>query len=146
MKIMALDYGKKTVGVALSDDLMLTAQAFETIERDKENKLRKTIRRLEEIIKLKKVTKIILGNPLNMDDTEGERSKKTKEFLELLKSRIDIEIELYDERLTTYVADEILLETKVDKKDRKKYVDQVAACLILEDYMSSRKKEYDRNI
>lgn len=141
MRIMALDYGSKTVGVALSDELMLTAQAFETIFRTSENKLRKTIRRIEEIIQEKQVSKIIIGKPLNMDGAEGQRVEKTKEFVKLLEKRTNIEIIWQDERLTSIEAMEILKENQIKKSETKKYIDQVAAMLILEEYMNNNLKK-----
>ena len=87
MRIMALDYGSKTVGVAVSDELGLTALPLETIKREKENKLRKTLARIEEIIKEKSISLIVLGKPLNMDDSEGERVEKSLAFKEALEKR-----------------------------------------------------------
>lgn len=136
MRYMGLDYGSKTVGVALSDELGLMAQAFETIERKHENKLRKTLARIENIVKEKDISLIVVGNPIYMDGREGIRVEKTKEFIELLKARVDIEIVLQDERLSTYTADEILKDSGVKKEDRKKYIDKVAAAIILQDYMN----------
>lgn len=137
MRLMGLDYGSKTVGVALSDELMLTAQEFETITRKSENKLRKTLARLEEIITEKKVSKIILGRPLNMDGSTGERVRMCEEFASLLEKRTGLGIIWQDERLTTVEANDILADSGVKKEDRKKYIDQVAAALILEEYMKN---------
>ena len=137
MSLMGLVYGSKTVGVALSDELMLTAQGFETITRKSENKLRKTLARLEEIITEKKVSKIILGRPLNMDGSTGERVRMCEEFASLLEKRTGLGIIWQDERLTTVEANDILADSGVKKEDRKKYIDQVAAALILEEYMKN---------
>lgn len=139
MRIMGLDYGSKTVGVALSDALMLTAQAYETIERKEENKLRRTCARIEEIIRDEEVSKIVLGLPLHMDDSESVRSEKTLEFKAMLERRTGLPVIMWDERLTTVEADEILEESGIQKKDRKKYIDRIAAGLILQDYLNNAK-------
>ena len=138
-RILGLDYGTKTVGVAISDPLLLTAQELETIVRKRPNALRHTLVRIQEICDEYKVEKIILGYPRNMDDSEGFRCEETLEFKKLLEKRIDIPIELLDERLTTVYADEILEESGVAKKDRKKVIDQIAAAIILQDYLDNYK-------
>ena len=138
-RILGLDYGTKTVGVAISDPLLLTAQELETIVRKRPNALRHTLVRIQEICDEYKVEKIILGYPRNMDDSEGFRCEETLEFKKLLEKRINIPIELLDERLTTVYADEILEESGVAKKDRKKVIDQIAAAIILQDYLDYRR-------
>ena len=141
MRIMGLDYGSKTVGVAVSDPLGYTAQALETITREEENKLRQTYRRLEELIAQRGITTVVLGYPKNMDDSIGERGKKTEEFKAALERRTGLPVILWDERLTTVAADEILEESGVLKKDRKKVIDKVAAAIILQEFLDSEKKE-----
>ena len=144
MRIMGLDYGSKTVGVAISDALLLTAQGIETIERKEENKLRKTLARIEALIKEYEVEKIVLGLPLNMNDTVGERAEKTLEFKAMLERRTGLEVILWDERLTTVEAEQILIESNVRREDRKKYIDKIAAGFILQGYLDSlsmQKKE-----
>ncbi len=136
-RILGLDYGTKTVGVALSDPLLLTAQEFETITRERASALRHTLVRIKEICDEYEVNIIVLGYPRNMDDSEGFRCEDTLKFKALLEKRVDIPIELVDERLTTMYADEILEESGVDKKDRKKYIDQIAAAIILQDYLDN---------
>ncbi|MBQ7149009.1 MAG: Holliday junction resolvase RuvX [Pseudobutyrivibrio sp.] len=136
-RILGLDYGTKTVGVAISDPLLLTAQELETIVRQRPNALRHTLVRIKEICDEYQVEKIILGYPRNMDDSEGFRCEETLEFKKLLEKRVDIPIELVDERLTTMYADEILEESGVAKKDRKKVIDQIAAAIILQDYLDN---------
>ena len=138
-RILGLDYGTKTVGVAISDPLLLTAQELETITRDRASKLRHTLVRIKELCDEYQVSTIVLGYPLNMDDTEGERCEDTIKFKELLEKRVDIPIVLIDERLTTMYADEILEESGVDKKDRKKFIDQIAAAIILQDYLDNHR-------
>ena len=137
MRIMGLDYGSKTVGVAISDALLLTAQGIETIERKEENKLRKTLARIEALIKEYEVEKIVLGLPLNMNDTIGERAQKTLEFKAMLERRTGLEVILWDERLTTVEAEQILIESNVRREDRKKYIDKIAAGFILQGYLDS---------
>ena len=138
-RILGLDYGTKTVGVAISDPLLLTAQELETITRQRPSALRHTLVRIKEICDEYQVEKIILGYPRNMDDSEGFRCEETLEFKKLLEKRVDIPIELLDERLTTVYADEILEESGVAKRDRKKVIDQIAAAIILQDYLDNRR-------
>jgi putative Holliday junction resolvase len=141
MRILGLDYGSKTVGVALTDELLITAAPFETIVRKEENKLRRTLARIEAIIEEKGVTEIVLGNPVHMDGSPSERSILTAAFKEKLERRTGLPVALMDERLTTVEADEVLKESGIPKEDRKQYVDQVAASLILKAYLEQRKKE-----
>lgn len=141
MRIMGLDYGSRTVGVAVTDDLLLTAQPVETIKRDSENKLRRTLARIEEIIREMDVAEIVVGLPLNMDDTEGERAAKTLAFAEKLKNRTGLPVHMQDERLSTVAAKETLTEMGVKGRDLKQYVDKIAAAYILEDYLNGREKD-----
>lgn len=134
-RIMGLDYGSKTIGVAISDALGLTAQPLETIERSGENKLRRSLARIAEIVREKDIKKIVVGLPINMDGRSGERAALTLEFVEKLRLRVDIPIVMQDERLTTVEADEILDESGVKKQDRKQFIDQIAAGIILKEYM-----------
>ena len=135
MRIMGLDYGSKTVGVAVSDELMLTAQGVEIVRREKEDKLRRTYARIEELIKEYGVDKIVLGFPKNMNNTEGERCAKVKAFGSNVKRRTGLPVILWDERLTTVAAERSMEETGV--KDKKKYVDEIAAMFILQGYLDS---------
>lgn len=140
MRIMGLDYGSKTVGVAVSDALLITAQGVEIVRREREDKLRQTLARIETLIKEYQVEKIILGYPRNMDDTEGIRCEKTKLFQEMLVKRTGLEVVLWDERLTTVEADEIMEEVGIRKREeKKKYVDMLAAVLILQEYLDLSK-------
>ena len=138
MRIMGLDYGSKTVGVAISDDLLITAQGKEIIRRKEENKLRKTLSRIEELIQEYGVEKIVLGLPLNMDESVSERSELCLEFKEKIERRTGIPVEMLDERLTTVEADEIMNEAGIKGRDRKEYVDMIAAQIILQDYLDNR--------
>ncbi len=142
MKIMGLDYGSVTVGVAVSDSMLLTAQPMEVIKREKETKLRRTLARIDEIIAECGVEKIVLGYPKNMNNTLGERVERTEEFKEKLEKRTGLEVVLWDERLTTVSAMQVLKEGNVRREDRKSHVDKMAAALILQgylDYLASQK-------
>lgn len=135
MRIMGLDFGSKTVGVAVTDPLGITAQGVEIVRRESPNKLRKTLARIESLIEQYEVEKIVVGYPVMLDGTEGERVEKTKEFAAMLERRSGKEVVFQDERLTTVEAYEIMDEAGIKKEDRYKYVDQIAATIILEDYM-----------
>lgn len=137
MRIMGLDYGTKTVGVAISDALGLTAQGIETITRKEENKLRRTCARIEELIKEYEVEKIVLGFPKHMNNDIGERAEKSLEFKEMLERRTGLEVIMWDERLTTISAERTLMESGVRREDRKKYIDKIAAVFILQGYLDS---------
>ena len=137
MRIMGLDYGSKTVGVAISDPLCITAQGIETIERKEENKLRRTLARIEELAKEYEVEKIILGFPKNMNNTVGERGEKSLEFKEMLERRTGLPVVMWDERLTTVEAERTLIESNVRRENRKKYIDKIAAVFILQGYLNS---------
>ena len=137
MRIMGLDYGSKTVGVAVSDPLLLTAQGVEIIRRDKENHMRRTLARIEELIREYEVGRIVLGYPLNMDDSEGERAVKSKEIADTLTRRTGLDVVLWDERLTTVEAHDIMNEAGLKASEHDRYVDQIAAALILQDYLDN---------
>ncbi len=140
MRVLGLDFGSKTVGVAVSDALMITAQPVETITRKDENKLRQTLARIEQLAKEYEVDKIVLGMPKNMNNTLGERAEKTIAFKENLERRSGIEVILWDERLTTQAAEQVLIESNVRRENRKEYIDQIAAVFILQGYLDSLKK------
>lgn len=139
MRIMGLDYGSKTVGVAVSDPLLITAQGLEIIRRKDENKLRQTLARIEELIVQYEVSEIVLGLPKNMNNTEGDRVNLTNEFKEKLERRTGLPVHLYDERLTTVIADKTMMEAGVRRENRKDYVDMIAATIILQDYLDRQK-------
>lgn len=136
-RVLGLDYGTKTVGVAVSDELFLTAQGLETITRKDENKLRKTLARIEEIIKEYGVEEIVLGYPKNMDNSVGERGKATEEFRDRLEKRCGLPVVLWDERLTTMESERILMDGGIRRENRKSRIDWMAASLILQSYMDS---------
>ena len=135
MRIMGLDYGTKTVGVAVSDPLGITAQAVETITRKEENKLRKTCARIEALIAEYGVERIILGFPKHMNNDIGERAEKALEFRDILARRTGLEVVMWDERLTTVSAERTLMESGVRRENRKKHIDQIAAVFILQGYL-----------
>ncbi len=140
MRIMGLDYGGATVGVAISDELLLTAQPVETIRRERESQMRKTYRRIEELIEEYDVKKIVLGLPLNMNDTVGERALLCESVAEDLRRRTGLEVVMQDERLTTVEAHWILDEAGLDWKKKAEVVDKIAASIILQSYLDSMKE------
>lgn len=135
MRILGLDFGTKTVGVAVSDELLITAQGVEIVRRKAPAKLRQTLARIEELVNEYGVEKIVLGYPKNMNNTEGERCEKTKEFKEMLEKRTGLEVILWDERLTTVSADNAMMEMGIRRENRKDYVDEIAAIFILQGYL-----------
>ena len=137
MRILGLDYGSKTVGVAVSDPMGLTAQGLETIWRKQENKLRQTLARIEELISEYQVERIVVGYPKNMNNTVGERALKSLEFKEKLEKRTGLPVVMWDERLTTVEAERTLMEAGVRRENRKQYLDELAAVFILQGYLDS---------
>ena len=135
MRIMGLDYGSKTVGVAVSDALGLTAQGIEIVRRKSKNKLRQTMARIEELAKEYGVEKIVLGFPKHMNNDIGERAEKSLEFKEMLERRTGLPVVMWDERLTTVEADRTMMETGIRRENRKEYVDMIAAVFILQGYL-----------
>lgn len=139
MRIMGLDFGSKTVGVAVSDPLYLTAQGVEIIRRKEENKLRRTLARIEELILEYEVGEIVLGLPKNMNDTEGTRAELSYEFKDKLERRTGLKVIMWDERLTTVAADKAMMEAGIRRENRKEYVDMIAATLILQGYLDRKR-------
>lgn len=140
IRIMGLDFGSKTVGVAVSDPLGITAQGIEIVRRTSENKLRRTLARIEELIAEYEVTEIVLGFPKNMNNTIGERAGKSLAFKEMLERRTGLPVVMWDERLTTVAANRTLIEGGVRRENRKDYVDMLAAVYILQGYLDSRER------
>ncbi|MCI6420788.1 MAG: Holliday junction resolvase RuvX [Blautia sp.] len=138
MRIMGLDYGSKTIGVAISDPLGLTAQGIEIIRREEENKLRKSLRRIEALIAEYQVEEIVLGFPKNMNNTIGERAEKSLQLKETLEKRCGLPVIMWDERLTTVEANRTLMESGVRRENRSKYVDMIAAVFILQGYLDAK--------
>ena len=137
MRVMGLDFGSKTVGVSVSDPLGVTAQGVEIIRRTSENKLRQTLARIEALAREYEVETFVLGFPKNMNNTEGERCEKTKEFAQMLERRTGLSVVLWDERLTTVAADRHMMESGIRRENRKQYVDEIAAVFILQGYLDS---------
>ena len=135
MRIMGLDYGSVTVGVAISDQLLLTAQGIEVIRRKQENKLRKTLARVDELIKEYQITEIVVGYPKNMNNSIGERAEKSEEFANILRKRTNLKVILWDERLTTVAANQVLSEGGLDYKQKSLIIDKIAAVFILQGYL-----------
>ena len=135
MRILGLDYGSRTVGVAVSDVMGWTAQSLETITRKEENKLRKTLARIETLVKEYEIEKIVLGYPKHMNNEQGDRCAKTESFKEMLERRTGLPVILQDERMSTVSAERILMEGGVRRENRKEFVDKMAAAFILQTYL-----------
>ena len=147
MRILGLDYGSKTVGVAVSDPLGFTAQGVEIIRRKSENKMRQTLARIEELIAQYQVEEIVLGLPKNMNNTLGDRAEKSLELKETLERRTGLPVVMWDERLTTVSANRVLMETGVRRENRKEHVDEIPAVFILQgylDYLANKNEETGR--
>lgn len=144
MRIMGLDFGSKTVGVAVSDPLLVTAQGLEIIRRKEENKLRQTLARIETLIVEYEVEEIVLGLPKHMNATEGVRVELTQDFKEKLERRTGLPVILWDERLTTVAADKAMIEAGIRRENRRDYVDKIAASLILQGYLDNRSFRAER--
>ena len=143
MRILGLDYGSRTVGVAISDLMGWTAQSLETITRKEENKLRKTLARIEALVKEYEVEKIVLGYPKHMNNDEGDRCEKTESFKEMLERRTGLPVILQDERMSTASAERILMEGGVRRENRKEFVDKMAAAFILQAYLDRLSHEQE---
>lgn len=138
MRILGLDFGQKTIGVAVSDPFGWTAQGLEIIRREEENNLKKSIERLKAICQEYQVDYIVLGYPKNMNNTLGERVEKTQQFKKRLEKELKLEVELWDERLSTVGAERSLLEADLSRAKRKKVIDKMAAVFILQGYLDSK--------
>ncbi|MBU3804480.1 MAG: Holliday junction resolvase RuvX [Candidatus Cellulosilyticum pullistercoris] len=138
MRILGLDYGTKTTGVAVSDPMGWTAQGLEIIRRQEEEHLKATINRIAELCAEYKVEKIVLGLPKNMNNTLGERGEKTLLFKEKLEARLKLPVEMWDERLSTVAAESVLLEADMSRKKRKNVIDKLAATIILQNYLDAK--------
>ena len=144
MRILGLDFGSKTVGVAVSDELLITAQGVEIIRRKSPTKLRQTLARIEELVAQYHAERIVLGYPKNMNNTEGDRCERTKEFKEMLEKRCHLPVILWDERLTTVAADRAMMETGIRRENRREFVYEIASIFILQgylDYLSNHPEE-----
>ena len=138
MRILGLDYGTKTTGVAVSDPMGWTAQGLEIIRRQEDEHLKATINRIAELCGEYKVERIVLGLPKNMNNTLGERGEKTLLFKEKLEARLKIPVDMWDERLSTVAAENVLLEADMSRKKRKNVIDKLAATIILQNYLDAK--------
>ncbi|BBU36418.1 Holliday junction resolvase RuvX [Veillonella sp. S12025-13] len=129
---MSLDVGSRTIGIACSDALLMTAQGIETIRR---TSLEKDFNRLQELIAEYEVHELVVGMPKNMNGTKGERAEKTEEFVEKMKEVIDLPVTYWDERLSTVMAERQLIAADVSRKKRKSVIDKMAAVVILQGYL-----------
>ena len=141
MRILGLDFGSKTIGVAVCDPFGWTAQGLEIIIREEENNLKKSIARISELCREYAVESIVLGLPKNMNNTEGERVEKTLAFKKRLEKELKLPVELWDERLSTVAAERSLLEADLSRAKRKKVIDKMAAMYILQGYLDSKPKK-----
>ncbi len=132
MRIMALDVGSRTIGIACSDALLMTAQGIETIRR---TSLENDFNRLRELISEYEVHELVVGMPKNMNGTKGDRAEKTEEFIEKMKAVIDLPVTFWDERLSTVMAERQLIAADVSRKKRKGIIDKMAAVVILQGYL-----------
>ena len=134
-RIIGLDFGSKTTGVAVSDPFGWTAQGVEIIRRKEENKLRKTLARIEELVKEYGASRIVLGLPKNMNNSLGDRAEKSLAFKEMLERRTGLPVVMWDERLTTVAADRTMMEAGIRREHRREYVNEIAAVFILQNYL-----------
>lgn len=138
MRILGLDFGTKTTGVAVSDPMGWTAQGLEIIRRQEDEHLKATLNRIAELCAEYKVEKIVLGLPKNMNNTLGERGEKTLLFKEKLEARLKLPVDMWDERLSTVAAENVLLEADMSRKKRKNVIDKLAATIILQNYLDAK--------
>lgn len=135
VRIMGLDLGDKTIGVAISDPLGWTAQGVEVIRKEGKNAM---MQRLQELVDLHEVSKMVVGLPRNMDGTLGERAEKSKKFAQEIQQLLSLPVDLWDERLSTVAAEKMLIEADTRRKKRKKVIDKVAATIILQNYLDAQ--------
>jgi len=137
VKILALDYGTKRIGVAISDCLLITAQGQDSIER---TDLSRDLEVIAKIIKDNDISEIVIGLPLNMNGTHSLKTKEVVEFMGILTKVTDVPIKTWDERLTSMQAERVMLEGDLSRQKRRKLSDKIAAQLILQNYLDFRKK------
>ena len=137
MRIIGLDVGTKRIGVAISDELFLTAQGMDTIQR---RSLASDLDRIKNMVKERDVSEIVVGLPLNMDGSYSAKTKEVVEFMDSLSKAVNLPVKTWDERLTTVQAERVLLDADMSRAKRRKVTDKLAAQLILQSYMDSRKK------
>ena len=142
MRIMGLDVGSRTVGVAISDALGWTAQGIEIV-RINEDEKEFGLDRIGELIKEYDVQRVVIGLPKNMNNTLGERAEITTKYKRILEENTNIPVIFFDERLTSVISNSILIEADISRKKRKKKVDSIAAQIILQDYLNKEKNEHE---
>ncbi len=135
MRILGIDIGSKRTGIAISDELGITAQGLNTIESEKD-----LISRLKDIIKSEGVNEVVIGLPLNMNGSAGPQAEKAIKFCDLLKGEIGLPVKLWDERMTTVEVERIMIEADTSRRKRKKKIDKLAAQVILQSYLNASKK------
>jgi putative Holliday junction resolvase len=140
MRIMGLDIGTRTIGIAISDEMGITAQGLKTLRR---KSMEEDFKEIGAIIREFEIEKIVVGLPKNMDGTSGRQAEKVLEWMEALKERIEIPVATWDERLSTVGASKVLLEADLSRKKRKKVIDKVAAVLILQGYLDRSRRKND---
>jgi len=136
LRIMGLDVGEKTIGIAVSDALGLTAQGLEVIRRT--GSIEQDLQRLKEVVQEKEINKIVIGMPRNMNGSYGPQSEKVQKFAEIIKAELNLPLETWDERLTTVEAERLLVSADMSRAKRRKVIDKMAASLILQGYLDSR--------
>ncbi|MEH7012209.1 Holliday junction resolvase RuvX [Neobacillus niacini] len=137
MRIMGLDVGSKTVGIAISDELGWTAQGLKTLKIDEE-KNKFGFDEIGQLIKEYGISQVVIGMPKNMNGTIGPRGEASKRYAEEIENQFSVSTILWDERLTTMAAERVLLEADVSRKKRKKVIDKMAAMMILQGYLDSK--------
>lgn len=142
MRYLSIDLGSKTVGIAMSDPTRTIASTFKTIFFSNED-YKSTIDEIKQIVNDYDIKKIIIGLPKNMNNTLGERAIITTEYKKLLEENIKVPVVMFDERLTSVISNQVLIEADLSRKKRKKKVDSVAAQVILQDYLNKEKNEHE---
>ena len=137
MRILGLDYGTKRIGVAISDELLLTAQGMDTIQR---RDITRDMKAIRDLAAEYAITEIIVGLPLSMDGSYSQKTKEVVKFIEDLSKEVAVPVKTYDERLTSWEADQIMLEANLSRQKRRSLSDRIAAQLILQGYLDNRKK------
>ena len=138
MRILGIDLGSRTVGMAISDYLEIIATPIGTTRID-ENNLQEALSCVKLVVKERQVEKIVLGLPKNMDGSQGFQSSYCKDFKKMLEDELKIEVIMFDERLTTKMAHSVMLQADMSRDKRKKNVDKIAACIILQSYLDAKK-------
>ena len=143
MRYLGLDLGSKTLGISISDTTNTIASVYTTLRFNEDNNL-DTLDELKKIIEENNITTLVLGLPKNMNNTLGPRALITLEYKEKLEQELNIEVILYDERLTSVISNNVLIDADISRKKRKKKVDGMAAVIILQGYLDRRNNEYGK--